>query len=516
MNNFLMRVSANVIHRLLPFFCTIILLTTCVPARQAVVHRTDTNAPKHEFRGAWIQTAWQDRYIQMNSAQMRQYIAEMVQRLYEAGINAIIFQVRPEADAFFKSDIEPWSRFLTGEQGRAPDDPTFDPLAFIIEQAHNRGMELHAWINPYRVQTNVNRPLAPNHLFHRYPERFFQFGNQRFFDPGLPENRAHIVNVVRDIVARYNVDAIHIDDYFYPYPVAGQEIPDDRSFNLHAASQGFLPSQRAEWRRNNVNMLIKEIKDAIVLTRPWVRFGVSPFGIYRNRSSYAGGSDTNGLQNYDDLFADIMLWVRNGWIDYNVPQLYWEIGHQRADYTTLLHWWNANSGGRPLYIGQCIERSLNRNELGTKIHQARRMPNVSGNVFWYAYRIVDNTDGIADLLRNDIHRYRALIPPYTHMHDRQPNRVRRLTDVRMNTMHLLTWEHDGSPTNPTTPQRFVVYRFRRGEPVNINRAENIVAVTRDNFFVIPPKSRGSRYTYAVTTLDAFWNESRERTRRIRF
>jgi uncharacterized lipoprotein YddW (UPF0748 family) len=504
----------SAIPKLILHFLIIALLTACAPARHAVTHRVD-DAPKHEFRGAWIQTAWQSRYQQMNSAQMRQYISEMIQRLYEAGINAVIFQVRPEGDAFYKSDIEPWSRFLTGQQGQPPDDPTFDPLAFIIEETHRRGMELHAWLNPYRAQTNVNNQLAPNHLFHRYPERFFQHGNQLFFDPGLPENRAHIVSVVRDIVSRYNVDAIHFDDYFYPYPIAGEPIPDDRSFNLHAAAQGFSPSQRGDWRRNNVNLLIKEVRDAIAVTKPWVRFGVSPFGIFRNRSSYAGGSDTNGLQNYDDLYADIKLWLQRGWIDYNVPQLYWEIGHRLADYTTLLHWWNDNSFNRPLYIGQCIERSMNRNELGTKVRQAREMPNVSGNMFWYAYRIAENRDGIADLLKNDIHRTRALIPPYTHLHAGRPNRVRRLTDVRIGDMHLLTWRHNGNPKNPETPQRFVVYRFRADERVNINRAENIVAVTPDNFFILPRGDRG-RYTYAVTSLDAFWNESRGRTRRVRF
>ena len=513
MNKFLK--SSHIISKFIFLFFAIVLLTTCAPFRAASAHHHNIYAPKHEFRGAWIQTAWQERYMRMNSAEMRQYISYMVQRLYEAGINVVIFQVRPEGDAFYKSDIEPWSRFMTGQQGRPPDDPTFDPLAFIIEETHRRGMELHAWLNPYRAQTNVNHPLSPCHLFHRYPERFFQYGNQLIFDPGVPANRAHIVRVVRDIVSRYNIDAIHFDDYFYPFPLAGVPIPDDRSFERYAATQGFLPHQRAEWRRNNVNLLIQEVSDAISVTKPWVRFGISPFGIYRNRASYAGGSNTNGLQNYDDLYADIALWLREGWIDHVIPQLYWEIGHRLADYTTLLHWWNDNSFGRPLYIGQCIERSLNRNELDTKVYQARQMSNVRGNVFWYAYRIIENTDGVADLLRNNLHRYRALVPPYTHLHDGRPDRVRRLTDVRIGDMHLLTWQHSGNRNTPTSPQRFVVYRFRDGEPVNTNRAQNIVAVTTDNFFILPRDSRG-RYTYAVTSLDAFWNESRERTRRVRF
>ena len=252
--------------------------------------------PKREFRGAWVQTVGQFRYRQMNSAAMRHYLTEMVRKFDEAGINAVIFQVRPEADAFYRSRLEPWSRFLTGTQGVAPDDPDFDPLAFIIKECHKRGMELHAWLNPYRIKTHVDNELAPEHIYWEHPERFVQYGTQLFFDPGLPENRTFICEVVRDIVTRYDVDAIHMDDYFYPYPIAGQSFPDDESFKRYAASQGFTPSQRGDWRRDNVNRLIQQLKLTIASIKPWVRFGISPFGIYRNRSSDPDGSETNGLQ----------------------------------------------------------------------------------------------------------------------------------------------------------------------------------------------------------------------------
>lgn len=500
-------VCMNKLVRFFLFVFGVALLTACGTSRQALSRNVDFT-PKHEFRGAWVQTVGQSRYQQMNSAAMKHYLAEMVRKFDEAGINALIFQIRPEADAFYKSNLEPWSRYLTGAQGKAPDDPDFDPLAFIIEECHKRGMELHAWLNPYRVKTNINNPLAPNHIYWKYPERFVQYGNQLFFEPGLPENRSYICDVVRDIVSRYDVDAIHMDDYFYPYPVAGTSFPDDNSFNMYAASQGFSANQRADWRRNNVNLLIQQLKYTIAGTKPWVRFGISPFGIYRNKRNDPNGSDTNGLENYGDLYADIKLWVEKGWIDYNLPQLYWEIGHERADYTTLLHWWNANNFEQPLYIGQDLQRSMDKNELDVKIRQSREMSFVQGNSYWYGYQILENAYGVADILKADAHKAKALIPAYTHMYKGSPSKVKKIVQVFTEDMHFLTWEHQKQPLNPEIAKQFVVYRFRNNEKVDVNRAENIVAVTPDNFFVLPYEGGNNRYTYVVTALDAFKNEGK--------
>lgn len=487
-------------------FFVIVLITSCGSTKQSLSH-TPSSVPKREFRGAWVQTVGQSRYSQMNSAAMKHYISDMVRKFDEAGINAVIFQIRPEADAFYKSQLEPWSRFLTGAQGKAPDDPSFDPLAYIIEECHKRGMELHAWMNPYRVKTNINNPLSKDHLYWKYPERFVQYGTQLFFDPGLPENRGFICEVVRDIVTRYDVDAIHMDDYFYPYPIAGAAFPDDNSFQMYGATQGFSPSQRDDWRRNNVNLLIQQIKLTIAGSKPWVRFGISPFGIYRNKRSDPNGSETNGLQNYDDLYADIKLWVEKGWIDYNLPQLYWEIGHRAADYTTLLHWWNENNYKQHLYIGQDLKRSLDKGELATKIRQTREMSDVHGNCYWYGYQILDNFSGVADMMKTDIHRSKALLPAYTHLHKGRPAKVKKLADVYTEDMHFLTWDHKREPLQPESAQRFVVYRFRKGEKVDINRAENIVKITSENFFILPYEDGETRYTYVVTALDAFNNES---------
>ena len=278
--------------------------------------------PKREFRGAWIQ-AVNGQFRGIPTEKLKQTLIDQLNSLQGAGINAIIFQVRPEADALYASQLEPWSRFLTGVQGQAPS-PYWDPMQFMIDECHKRGMEFHAWINPYRVKTSLKSELSPNHLYNIHPEWFVTYNNQLFFDPALPESRRHICMVVADIVSRYDVDAIHMDDYFYPYPAKGMDFPDDASFARYGG--GF--TNRADWRRSNVNILIQKIHETIRGLKPWVKFGISPFGIYRNEKNDPLGSKTNGLQNYDDLYADVLLWARNGWVDYNIPQIYWQIGRR--------------------------------------------------------------------------------------------------------------------------------------------------------------------------------------------
>ena len=315
--------------------------------------QTPGNAhPKREFRAAWIQTV-NGQFKGMSTEKIKQTLVGQLNSLQGAGINAIIFQVRPEADALYASQLEPWSRFLTGIQGQAPS-PYWDPMQFMIDECHKRGMEFHAWINPYRTKTNQNNDLAANHVYNIHPEWFVTYGNQLYFDPALPESRKHICMVITDIVSRYDVDAIHMDDYFYPYPISGKDFPDDASFARYGG--GF--SNKADWRRSNVNILIKKIHETIREIKPWVKFGISPFGIYRNESSDPLGSKTNGLQNYDDLYADVLLWARQGWVDYNIPQIYWEVGHPRADYETLVKWWAKNTENRPLFIGQSVMNTV--------------------------------------------------------------------------------------------------------------------------------------------------------------
>lgn len=514
--------NKNKIIAYLSVFATILILLSSCGSQKQRVKFVDITHPKREFRGAWLSTAWQTRYKTMTVQQLKTYFINTLDQLQADGINAVIFQARPYADAFYKSGLEPWSAFLTGVQGVAPEGG-FDPLAFLVEECHKRNMELHAWLNPYRVSASANDVFSRNHIYKKEPERFVTFGGKVYFDPGIPANRKFICDIVKDIVMRYDVDAIHMDDYFYPYPIAGEAFPDDNSFNTYAAKQGFSKNQLGDWRRNNVNLLIKEIKSTLMTSKPWVRFGISPFGIYRNKKSTpdGSGSNTNGLQNYDDLYADVKLWVKNGWIDYNMPQVYWEIGHNLADYKTLTDWWAANNYDGHLYIGQDVKRTMDAqqpsgaSQLKEKMILSRSYPTAHGNCFWPAYELLDNYKGVADALRNNYHKYPALIPAYTHMHNKSPKKVKSLKESYTETTHTLIWDSNSDKYNPESAQYYVVYRFPKGEKENIDDAKFIVAITRDKSVVLPYEGGNKEYKYVVTAVDGFHNESKGQAKKLK-
>ena len=281
------------------------------------------------FRGAWIATVanidWPSEESVGNTEQQQAEMIWELDSLQSLGINAIVFQVRPTADALYFSMLEPVSHWLTGTQGSWGEQQIWDPLSWTVEQAHQRGMEVHVWLNPYRVNLarNDSSILAEHHIMRRHPEWFWEYNKQWYFDPGLDETRAWICAVVKDVIQRYDVQAIHMDDYFYPYPAGKLQLPDTLTFKAHP--RGFTDIR--EWRRNNVNMAIQDISRTIRETRDSVEFGISPFGVWRNIARDPTGSNTQaGLTNYDDLYADIRLWIKEGWIDYVLPQLYWEIG----------------------------------------------------------------------------------------------------------------------------------------------------------------------------------------------
>ena len=367
---------------------------------------------KREMRGAWIQCV-NGQFLGMGTQKMQQTLSYQLDELQKDGVNVIIFQVRPECDALYESSLEPWSRFLTGQQGKAPS-PYWDPLQWMITECHRRGMELHAWINPYRAKTKNTTQLSQNHIAVRKPASCFKYDDLLLLNPGLPENRDYICEVARDIVSRYDIDGIHMDDYFYPYPVAGQTIPDDAQYRQY--SNGI--KDRGDWRRYNVDLFIEQFYKTVHDTKPWVKVGISPFGIYRNKKSSPIGSNTNGLQNYDDLYADILLWVNNGWLDYCVPQIYWEIGNKAADYDTLIRWWSQHAAQRPLVIGEDVERTVKytdpknpaSHQLPAKMQLHQQLPGVKGSVLWYAKAAVDNVGNYGTMLRNTYWRYPALQP----------------------------------------------------------------------------------------------------------
>lgn len=470
--------------------------------------------PKREFRGAWLHIIGQSQYMnlqQKGSEKLQEYIADQIDRLHNAGCNAIIFQVRPTADAAYISDIEPWSSWITGKRGKAPD-PLWDPLQFAIEEAHKRGMELHAWLNPYRVTSSPKEVLPADHISKQHPERFFKYDNKIFFDPAYQENRDYICEVVRDITDRYDVDAIHIDDYFYPYPVAGMQIPDAASYKKFGGDM-----KVADWRRHNVDLLIEQMHKTIKETKPWVRFGVSPFGIWRNKKTDPRGSDSNGLQNYDGLYADVLLWARNGWVDYLAPQLYWELDLKAAPSRHLAHWWNDNSEGVDIYIGQDVRRTMNSpdpkagdtNELATKVKLSRELPNIKGNVWWHGYWVTENMKGVADSLAY-VHQNTVALPPAYGSEKELPLPVKNLQFKKKDGKLYLEWEADKIRNKSTDPIRFVVYSFIEGEKVDLDNVEAMMILTPQKEYMVSEDEdaeplKGLRF--AVTALDRNNRES---------
>lgn len=464
---------------------------------------------KREFRGAWMQFV-NGMYLGKSMQEIKDMLAFQLDELEKDGVNAIFFQVRGECDALYPSKIEPWSRYLSGIQGQPPS-PYWDPMQWMIDQCHRHGMEFHAWINPYRARMKTPTRLAANHIMATHPERVFEYGGLYVLNPGLKENRDYILTVVDDIVSRYDVDGVHIDDYFYPYPEAGKQIPDDREYQLY--NNGI--ANKDDWRRDNVNVFVKEMGEHIHRLKPWVKFGVSPFGIYRNKANSAIGSDTNGLQNYDQLYADVLLWVNNGWVDYCVPQLYWQIGHKAADYETLIRWWNGHMGNRPLYIGESIENTVkfadtsnpNSNQMPAKFRLHQQLPNVCGTVLWYAKVAAEDMGSYGTMLRNVYWKHPALPPFMTFLDAKSPKKPRSVAVTWAADDYLLYWSEPKAKKWGDVANRYVVYRFAKGEKINLSDASKIQKITYDTFYKLPYADGKTAYTYVVTALDRVGNES---------
>ncbi len=468
--------------------------------------------PKREFRGAWIQCV-NGQYLGKSPAQIRQMLSSQLDSLQQCGINAILFQVRAEGDALYRSSYEPWSRYLTGTQGMAPADG-WDPLAWMVEQCHQREMECHAWINPYRAKTKFTQELASNHPATRHPERVFEYDGLYIFNPAIPENRTYTCMVVEDILEHYDVDGIHMDDYFYPYPVAGLPMPDQAYYE--ADPRGFTSIE--DWRRDNVNLLIRDLHHLVRSVKPWVKFGVSPFGIYRNSPTGENckeGSATSGTQNYDDLYADILLWVKEGWVDYNIPQIYWNIGTKAADYDVLVHWWNDYCNGRPLFIGQDVERTVkgvdpnnpNQHQMFAKYDLQRSMPHVQGSCQWYAAACVNNPGNYRTVLERMYHATPALQPLMPFIDKKAPGKPAHVK-AKPHAMDetILTWDAPKAKTEMDRARQFVVYQFAKGEKPNLDKADHILTVTSAHTLTVPSAPHGT--LYVITALDRLHNESK--------
>ena len=391
--------------------CTAVLLALSLPLAAARAQAaSDSLVPPpvmREFRGVWVATVtnmdWPSRAGLSTEEQQRELLA-ILDRAAQLRMNAIVFQVRPEADALYASKYEPWSRFLTGVQGRAPD-PLWDPLAFAVAEAHQRGLELHAWFNPYRAAYWKDSARARSHVSRQQPSLVVPYAQYLWMDPGKPEVRRLMMRAVLDVVRRYDVDGVHIDDYFYPYPETqgGRTIPfpDQASYARYRRGGGTL--SLGDWRRRNVNTLVRELYAAVKGEKMWVKFGISPFGIWR--PGYPA-TTTAGIDQYEELYADARKWLRDGTLDYIAPQLYWPIEPPEQSYPVLLRWWVEESvKGRHVWPGLALykipvtgPRHMSADDIVREIFLTRETPGATGHVLFNAKVLMDNLDGIADRL----------------------------------------------------------------------------------------------------------------------
>ena len=364
----------------------------------------------------WIATVdnidWPTKGDYNSNSQKASFI-KMLDMHQRNGINALVVQIRPCTDAFYPSSYEPWSQWLTGIQGQPPS-PYYDPLAFMISETHKRGMVFHAWLNPYRAEFNLTNPsLSATHITKVHPEWFLVYGDKRYFDPGNKEAQQYVTQVVSDVVSRYDVDAIHFDDYFYPYRIPGKEFPDEATFRKYGAGL-----TKDDWRRSNTDSIISKLSATIKKENKKCQFGISPFGVWRNQDKDPiDGSRTIGAQtNYDDLYANILLWLKKGWIDYVAPQLYWEFGHRIAPYEVLLSWWSNHTYGKHCYVGMGIYRANSNpawkelSQLPRQIVAMRNTPNMKGMIFFSSKTFERNPNGWSDSLRLNYFKVPVKVP----------------------------------------------------------------------------------------------------------
>ena len=370
---------------------------------------------KTEMRAVWIATVDNIDYPDfptVNSQIQKDAFIRLLDTHHNNGINTVIVQVRPSSDAFYASPLEPWSQWLTGVQGKEPI-PFYDPLEFMVSETHKRGMEFHAWINPYRAINNTTTcSISECHITNTHPEWMIKYGEKLFYDPGNKEVQQYVVEVVKDIVKRYNIDAVHIDDYFYPYPLPSVKFNDNKSFAKYGNGM-----KLEDWRRSNTDSIIFKLFTTIKQTKSNCQFGVSPFGVWRNADRDPRGSKTQaGPTNYDYLFADILLWLKNGWVDYVAPQLYWEMTSKHVPFDVVLDWWSKNTYGKNCYIGLAVYRAgsnkawSDKNLLPKQIQKIRNTPNIKGMMFYSSRSLEKNLNGWSDSLRVNYFKEPALTP----------------------------------------------------------------------------------------------------------
>lgn len=501
----------------------IVILGQCTPKstpkRPKSSSSNEVLYPKREFRAAWVATIenidWPSRKT-LSSEQQQQEFTQILDSHKKTGLNAVFVQVRAASDAFYARSTEPWSEWLTGAQGKAPE-PYYDPMRFMIEEAHNRNLEFHAWLNLNRGTQKNAKSISKDHITKQKPEWFVSYGGYKLYNFGIPAVREYIQELVVNMVRTYDVDGIHFDDYFYPYVVAGETLNDAATYKKFG--RGF--DNIGDWRRHNINLLIKDISKSISEEKKWVKFGISPFGVWRNASADKLGSPTEGGQpSYDNLFADTRKWAKFGWIDYIAPQVYFSFDHPKVPYLPLVNWWEENHGNRHLYIGHSVykvdkdspEKSWrSAGQIGKQVRSNYTSDEISGSIFYSTKYLVNNNLGIADTL-SSIYKYQALLPTMPWKDAIPPNSPVDLEVKRADNLGaIVSWKLPLRISRDKDEiQSFVLYRFEEGEEINLENPRNIVSIIRNVGllnFVDRNISKKKSYFYVITALDRLHNES---------
>lgn len=500
------------------FLITYAFLSGCsTKVTQQYISRSP--GPKREFRAVWVATIdnidWPSRKGLAADVQQQEF-RTLLDKHQNYGMNAVLVQVRAAADAFYAQSKEPWSEWLTGTQGKAPA-PFYDPMQFMIHEAHQRNMEFHAWLNMNRGTHKVSKSITKDHITNTKPEWFLTYDGQKLFNLGIPEVRAYISQIALDIVRNYDVDGIHFDDYFYPYPVGNEKLRDEATFKKYKGNFTNIE----DWRRNNVDLTVKAISDGIRAFKLKVKFGISPFGVWRNASvDPSGSATTGGLSSYDNLYADTKKWIQNGWVDYIAPQVYFSFEFNKVPYKTLTDWWTKNASGRHLYIGHAVYRlKAGSNDAGwekpaqipRQVRYNRTKPQISGSIYFSARPLGKNELSVADSVRN-LYAYPALPPAMPWKDNVPPNepeklKARKVSDLGMS----ISWDLPATKAKDGDEiKAFVVYRFNKNEKINLDNPAKILAIVRNegkHGYIDQSYEPRKSFVYVVTALDRLNNES---------
>ena len=468
-----------------------------------------TKAPKEEFRGVWIATVanidW-PKHPDDNLAKKKLDFIGILDFYKKMNFNAAIVQVRTAGDAFYPTDLAPWSRYLTGTEGEAPKG--FEkPLEWMIAETHKRGMEFHAWLNPYRATVSLDTSLlSKTHDYYQHPDWIIKYGKKNYYNPGLPEVREKFNNIIKELVTKYEVDAIHFDDYFYPYKVEGETFNDEETFKKYGLQHQTLE----DWRRSNVDSLVRNVHETIKTNKPWVQFGISPFGVWKNRSTDPRGSDTKaGQTTYEDLYADPLLWVQEGWLDYLAPQVYWSMEYAVASHEVITTWWANNTPNTNLYVGNGTYKIKNnadkawkkKNEIPKQLNFARDLENIDGNIFFSAKSLIGQHEKVNKKLQKKYYSLPAQNPgPLNKV-------VREIQLPAIDSVHLNNQVLDICISHTDDIPRFLnLYISKRGKTQLVGK-EYLSESDRDGCYQLNLTEKQQRSNLQINISDAFGNQS---------